>query len=45
MIVDSVEKTLASMDGDTNERALGAAATFFKPLTRRCATTSCSIVS
>ena len=25
MIVDSVEKTLASMDGDTNERALGAA--------------------
>lgn len=30
MIVDSVEKTLASMDGDTNERALGAAATFFK---------------
>ena len=26
MIVDSVEKTLASMDGDTNERALGAAA-------------------
>ena len=25
-----VEKTLASMDGDTNERALGAAATFFK---------------
>ena len=30
MIVDSVEKTLASMDGDTNERVLGAAATFFK---------------
>lgn len=30
MIVDSVEKTLASMDGDTNERALGAAAAFFK---------------
>lgn len=30
MIVDSVEKKLASMDGDTNERALGAAATFFK---------------
>ena len=30
MIVDSVEKTLSSMDGDTNERALGAAATFFK---------------
>ena len=29
MIVDSVEKTLASMDGDTNERALGAAATFY----------------
>ena len=32
MIVDSVEKTLASMDGDTNERALGAAATFFKTI-------------
>lgn len=31
-IVDSVEKTLASMDGDTNERALGAAATFFKTI-------------
>lgn len=31
-IVDSVEKTLASMDGDTNERALGAAATFFKAI-------------
>lgn len=30
MIVDSVEKTLSSMSGDTNERALGAAATFFK---------------
>ncbi len=30
MIVDSVEKTLSSMDGDTNERTLGAAATFFK---------------
>ena len=30
MIVDSVEKTLASMNGDANERALGAAATFFK---------------
>ena len=30
MIVDSVEKTLTSMGGDTNERALGAAATFFK---------------
>ncbi len=32
MIADSVEKTLASMDGDTNERALGAAATFFKTI-------------
>lgn len=31
-IVDSVEKTLASMDGNTNERALGAAATFFKTI-------------
>lgn len=31
-IVDSVEKTLASMDGDTNERALGAAATFFRTI-------------
>ncbi len=30
MIVDSVEKTLSSMGGDTSERALGAAATFFK---------------
>ena len=30
MIVDSVENKLVSMDGDTNERALGAAATFFK---------------
>ena len=30
MIVDSVEKTLSSMSGDSNERALGAAATFFK---------------
>lgn len=30
MIVDSVEKTLSSMGGDTNERALGAAASFFK---------------
>lgn len=29
MIVDSVEKTLSSMGGDTNERALGAAP-FFK---------------
>lgn len=29
MIVDSVEKTLSSMGGDTNERALGAAASFF----------------
>ena len=32
MIVDSVEKTLASMDGDANERALGAAGTFFKTI-------------
>ena len=32
MIADSVEKTLASIDGDTNERALGAAATFFKTI-------------
>lgn len=30
MIVDSVEKTLSSMGGDTNERELGAAASFFK---------------
>lgn len=30
MIVDSVERTLASLGGDPNERALGAAATFFK---------------
>lgn len=30
MIVDSVEKTLSSMGGDTNERALGSAASFFK---------------
>lgn len=30
MIVDSVELTLASLDGDPNERALGAAATFFR---------------
>lgn len=30
IIVDSVEKTLSSMSGDTNERALGAATTFFK---------------
>lgn len=30
MIVDSVEKTLSSMGGDTNEGALGAAASFFK---------------
>lgn len=30
MIVDSVEKTLSSMGGDSSERALGAAATFFK---------------
>ena len=45
MIVDSVEKTLSSMGGDTNERALGAAASFFKPLTRHCATTWCSIAS
>ena len=30
MIVDSVEKTLSFMGGDSNERALGAAASFFK---------------
>lgn len=30
MIVDSVGKTLSSMGGDTNERALGSAASFFK---------------
>lgn len=30
MIVDSVEKTLSSMGSDTNERALGAAVSFFK---------------
>lgn len=30
MIVDSVEKTLSSLGGDTNERAFGAAASFFK---------------
>lgn len=30
MIVDSVEKTLSSMGGDTSERALSAAASFFK---------------
>ena len=30
MIVDSVELTLTSLDGDPNERALGAAATFFR---------------
>lgn len=29
MIVDSVEKTLSTMGSDPNERALGAAATFF----------------
>lgn len=29
-IVDSVEKTLSSMKGDTSERTLGAAATFFR---------------
>ncbi len=31
-IVDSVEKTLSSMKGDTSERALGAAATFFRTI-------------
>ena len=30
MIVDSVEKMRSSMGGDTSERALGAAASFFK---------------
>ena len=30
MIVDSVERTLASLGSDPNERALGAAATFFR---------------
>lgn len=30
MIVDSVERTLASLASDPNERALGAAATFFR---------------
>lgn len=32
MIVDSVEKTLSTMGSDPNERALGAAATFFKTI-------------
>ena len=32
MIVDSVEKTLSSMEGDANERAVSAAATFFKTI-------------
>lgn len=32
MIVDSVELTLASLDGDPNERALGAAETFFRTI-------------
>lgn len=32
MIVDSVEKTLFTMGSDPNERALGAAATFFKTI-------------
>ena len=31
-IVDSVEKTLSSMKGDTSERALSAAATFFRTI-------------
>lgn len=31
-IIDSVEKTLASLGSDPNERALGAAATFFKTI-------------
>lgn len=31
-IVDSVEKTLSSMKGDTSERALSAAATFFRAI-------------
>ena len=32
MIVDSVERTLASLGSDPNERALGAAATFFRTI-------------
>ena len=32
MIVDSVEKTLSTIGSDPNERALGAAATFFKTI-------------
>ena len=32
MIVDSVELTLASLGGDPNERALGAAETFFRTI-------------
>ena len=32
LIVDSVEKTLAAAGDDTSERALGAAATFFKTI-------------
>lgn len=31
-IMDSVEKTLSSMKGDTSERALSAAATFFRTI-------------
>ena len=31
-IVDSVERTLSSMKGDTSERALSAAATFFRTI-------------
>ena len=31
-IVDSVEKTLSSMKGDTSERAISAAATFFRTI-------------
>lgn len=31
-IVDSVEKTLSSMKGDTSERALSASATFFRTI-------------
>lgn len=33
-IVDSVEKTLSSMKGDTSERALNAAATFFRTINK-----------
>lgn len=45
MIVDSVEKTLASMDGDTASALLARRRPSLKPLMRHCATTWCSIVS